>query len=518
MNTIAQGLPDSGADPLRMTVFAWALALATGLDYFDNAMFGFFTRYIAGGINASPDELVWASTAYALASVLGILQQQWWVEHVGYRRYVGACLVLFAVGSVASALAESSAELAWARGMQGYFIGPMMSACRIQLQTGFTAQQRPAATRVFLLMILLASALAPLTGGYLIAQFGWRALFVGTAVGGIALAGFAWLVVPQAGQMPAEARGDAHFWPYLLFASGLGALMIVMQQVRFVLFGASPGLLCLTVGGLLALAWFAWHQWHHPRPLVRLHALRERTFQVGMALYVLFYYLSHSLGYLVSRMLEGGLGYPVENAGQLVGCTAMVSVVGALAYFRYASRVRRKKWLIVPGFLLAALVGTWMRHMPPGVSMSWLLLPLALRGLLLLFMALPVANVTFQIFAVEEFNHGYRFKNMVKQLTYSFATASMITLDQHRFAVHDARLAEVVTPLNPTYQATLDRMTVAFEHMGHTTTEAASLALYEISRMVSQQASFLSTLDGFQFITWVALGGAALALWQKRIN
>jgi hypothetical protein len=55
---------------------------------------------------------------------------------------------------------------------------------------------------------------------------------------------------------------------------------------------------------------------------------------------------------------------------------------------------------------------------------------------------LPVAIVTFWIFAVEEFNHGYRFKNIVKQLTYSFATATMIILDQHRFAVHDAPLAE----------------------------------------------------------------------------
>ncbi|CAG9187294.1 hypothetical protein LMG23994_06739 [Cupriavidus pinatubonensis] len=86
---MAEGLRDTEQDRLRMTVFAWALALATGLNYFDNAMFGFFTRHIAGGINASPDEPVWASTAYAMTSVLGIRQQQWWVERVGYRRYLG---------------------------------------------------------------------------------------------------------------------------------------------------------------------------------------------------------------------------------------------------------------------------------------------------------------------------------------------------------------------------------------------------------------------------------------------
>ena len=65
---------------LRGDFFPWVLALVTGLDYFDNAIFSFFASYIAGGINASPDELVWSSSAYAVAAVLGILQQQWWVE------------------------------------------------------------------------------------------------------------------------------------------------------------------------------------------------------------------------------------------------------------------------------------------------------------------------------------------------------------------------------------------------------------------------------------------------------
>ncbi|MDW3686062.1 hypothetical protein RA280_30840 [Cupriavidus sp. CV2] len=64
--------------------------------------------------------------------------------------------------------------------------------------------------------------------------------------------------------------------------------------------------------------------------------------------------------------------------------------------------------------------------MPPGVSTSWLVLPLMLRGLVLLFVALPVANVTFRIFAVEEYNHGCRLNNIAKKLSHSFATATMI--------------------------------------------------------------------------------------------
>ncbi|KND57204.1 Permease of the major facilitator superfamily [Candidatus Paraburkholderia schumanniana] len=357
--------PRQIADRFRADSFAWAIALATGLDYFDNSIFSFFTSYIAGGINASSDELVWASSAYAVASVLGILQQQWWIERIGNRRYIAGCLLLFAADAVAATLSESAIELALARGFQGYFIGPMMSAARILIQTRFTPQQRPKATRRFLNMILLGTALAPLCGGYLVAWVGWRALFTCTAFAGVVLGVLAFLAVPSTGRVLPEERSDTHFWPYIIFAFAQGALQIVMQQVRFELFSGLPELIVLTAAGLLSLGWFVWHQWPHPRPLLSLHALREKTFQVGIVLYIAFYYINNAMSFLVSRLLEGGLRYPVENAGRLVGFTSMVSLGMAVVYFRYASRVRHKKWMIVTGFLLAAFIGTWMINCRP---------------------------------------------------------------------------------------------------------------------------------------------------------
>ncbi|MFM0325303.1 MFS transporter [Caballeronia glebae] len=510
--------PRQVAERFLGDLFPWAIALATGLDYFDNSIFSFFTSYIAGGINASPDELVWASSAYAVTSVLGILQQQWWIERIGNRRYIAGCLFLFAAGAVAATLSESSIELALARGFQGYFIGPMMSAARILIQTRFTPQTRSVATRRFLNMILLGTSLAPLCGGYLVASLGWRALFSCTAFAGVALGVLAFVAVPSTGRVLPEERGDAHLWPYLLFAFAQGALQIVMQQVRFELFSTSPVLIMLSVAALLSLGWFVWHQWHHPKPLLRLHALREKTFQVGIMLYVAYYYISNAMSFLVSRLLEGGLAYPVENAGRLVGFTSMVSIATAVVYFRYSARIKHKKWLIMTGFLLAALIGTWMINMPPNVSMPWLVAPMVLRGMLLLFIALPVANVTFRVFAIEEYSHGYRLKNIVKQLTYSFSTATIIILEQHRAALHQSRLVETVNPYNPAFQSVYEGLFGTFERMGHGAAEAKSLALAEIGRIVAQQANFLSSLDGFYYIIGIALCASVFAAWQTRVD
>ncbi|WP_321868194.1 MFS transporter [Burkholderia ubonensis] len=503
---------------LRADLFPWALALVTGIDYFDNATFSFFASYIAGGINASPDELVWSSSAYAVAAVLGILQQQWWIDRLGHRRYVASCMLMFSIGAIASALADTSLELAFARGFQGYFIGPMMGACRILIQISFTPQERPPATRAFLIMILLGSALAPIAGGLLVAHSTWRALFACTAPAGVAFAILALLTLPDTGNLPDDERGTGHFWPYVVFALAQGALQVVMQQVRYQLYSGSPMLILLTVAGLGALAWFAHHQWHHPTPLVRLHAFRQRTFQVGLLLYMFYYYESTGFSYLTSRLLELGLGYPVENAGRLVGTMSLISATALFAYLRYAKLITHKKWIIVPGFAVAAFAALWMTRMTPQVGEAALIVPLLLRGLLLLFIVLPVANLTFRIFAIDEFTHGYRLKNIVRQLTISFATASVIIVEQHRQAVHQTRLVERANVFDPLFQQAVDTLARSYAAAGHAPGDAHAFAISSIARMVAQQASFLSSLDGFYFLAGVAICGGIFAAWQKDID
>ncbi|WP_408734303.1 MFS transporter [Paraburkholderia bannensis] len=503
---------------LRRDLLPWVVALAVGIDYFDSTIFSFFVSYIAGGINASADELVWAATAYATTSVLGIVQQQWLIERLGFRLYLAGCLLMFSLGSLAASLADSSIELAIARGFQGYFMGPMLGTCRIMLQTCFTPQERPPATRLFLTLILLASALAPLTGGYLVAHFDWRALFTASTIMSAVLVCFAFVIVPHVGKRPFERRSATHLWPYLVFATALGALQIVAQQVRFEQLSNAPLLVIMTATGGFALIWFALHQWRDPNPLVRLNALREGPYRIGMVLYALYYIISNALGYLISRFLDSGLGYPVEYAGMLVGLTSLTAIPVALAYIRYSKRVVLKKWLIVPGFLIAAFIDAWIARLSPDVSTPWLLLPLTLRGLLLMFIALPTGSIAFQVFSKDEFTHGYRFKNIVKQLSYSLSTACIIILEQHRLALHTTRINEFASAGNPLFQNTLNLVTRTYEAVGYDAGNAQTLALAQLARLALHQAEFASVLDGFQLMAVISLLGGAIALFQRHVR
>lgn len=500
--------------------FPWALALVTGIDYFDSALFSFFSSYIAGGINASTDELVWSASSYAIAAVIGILQQQWWVDRVGHRRYLAGSMFFYALAAALTASVNSPIELMLTRGLQGYCVGPMMGACRILLQGPFPPQKAGPARRLFINAIVVASALAPLLGGVLLEHVGWRALFFCTAPVALLLCALCLLSVPDTGRLPREQLhpNRGHVWPYLAFAVGQGTLQIVLQQVHFQLFGGSPLLLILTLIGILALGAFGYHQWHHPQPLVKLSALREKAFLTGLSLYAIYYYLSTAFSYLTLRFLEGTLSYPIKSAGYFIGATSLVSLVTLAIYFRYSAKITQKKWLIVSGMVVAALTAWMMMRMPENASQAMLVPPLLMRGLLVLFIAIPVANMTFRGFEMEDFAHSYRLKNIIRQLMMSFSTSSIIVLEQHRQTLHVERLSESLNLDNPATLEWINGMQQHFAHLGYAAARAHEMALAEMGHVVTAQASTLALQDGFYFLIGVSAISGLFALWQKSIK
>lgn len=496
----------------------WAIGLVTAIDYFDSALFAFFAIYISGGVNASPDELVWASSAYALGAVLGILQQHAWVERMGYRRYLAICMFAFAAGGVGAALCNGALQLSLARGVQGYFVGPMLGACRILIQIGIPPERRAKALKAFMLMIVFGGALAPITGAFVVTHFDWRWLFAGTAPVAVLIGLLVLWSLPEFGDVEPHERTEPHYIAYIVFALAQAALQVALTRAHFELFTQSPVLIGLALTGVAGLAWFGYQQWHHPAPLVRLDALRNAAFRVGLALYVIYYCLSTGFSYLLPRLMEGGLGFTVGDAGYLTGAASLATGMLVFVYLRYSARLARKKWLIVSGFGIAALAAWWLSQVTQQVGREALVVPLLLRGLLMLFIVLPVAALTFRPLAAHEFAHGYRLKNVVRQFAISFATSSVIALQQHRLALHEVRLSESANPANASFTQTLDALTRGFVASGHSASEAHGMALGTVWRLLEQQATFMASLDGFTAMAVVALVAGAFAAWQKEID
>ncbi|WP_443273516.1 MerR family transcriptional regulator [Variovorax sp. JS1663] len=158
------------------------------------------------------------------------------------------------------------------------------------------------------------------------------------------------------------------------------ALQVVLARSHFELFTASQALIALTMGrpggpGLVRPPPVA-----APAPLLQLHALRQSAFRVGLVLYVVYYYLSTGFSYLLPRLMEGGLGFTVGNAGYLTGAASLVTGSLVFVYMRYSARLSRKKWLIGAGFGIGALAAWWLAQVTPQAGREALLAPLRSRS------------------------------------------------------------------------------------------------------------------------------------------
>lgn len=502
----------------RNAFFPWVIALVTALDYFDSAIFSFFSSYIAVGVSASLTHFIWVSGGYAAAAIIGILQQEWWVERLGHRRYIAGCMMFYAVGGVLASLSTTPHELLYARAIQGYFIGPTMGACRIVIQTCFTSDERPRGIRAFLMMILVGAAAAPLIGGVLVSQFGWRALFACTVPVALIFAGLALFALPNTGSRLPHERGASHSWTFILFAFAQASLQIVLMKVSLDLLTSLSEVVIIAGLSLAMLVWFGYHQWHHPTPLLRLHALREKRFRVGLVFFFLYYFLSTGFSYLLPRMLEDSLGFTIERTGHLIGFTSLMATTVLLAYFRFSKFIKHKKFIVVLGFLLALITSAWISFLPLDADTGILLVPLLLRGLLVLFIVVPVANVTFNIFTNDEFTHGYRLKNIVRQMAISFSSASILSFEQNRLTSYQTKFLEHASLHNPMFLKALQSIFTEFTDAGRTTSESHSLALTKLVPVIAKHMQFLAIIDGFYFLATIALFGCIFAALQKQID
>jgi len=211
-------------------------------------------------MHASVAEVQWTSTAYlltvaALLVVGGRLGDRW-----GHARLLLVGALGFGASSAAIAFAPAIGWVIVWRGLQGLFGALLQPATLALLRLSFPSDKlsRPVAIRTS--GIGIAGALGPLLGGVVVAQFGWRAVFVFNVPIAVFIAVAALVVQatahPQATAEPA-ARPRLDLLGSALMAGSLALLVYALTSVPTSGWAAPSTVLKLVgaavLGGLLVL-------------------------------------------------------------------------------------------------------------------------------------------------------------------------------------------------------------------------------------------------------------------------
>ncbi|MGO4306975.1 MFS transporter [Cupriavidus sp. RAF12] len=502
--------------PQRQTLLMMLLALATGVEFLENIMFVFASSHIVGGINADPRSFALVQAAYAVGSMLMILKQQWLARRFGYRYYLTGSLLLFMAGTLAAATSTGLPQMVGARFVQGVGGGALFTSCRILVNLMFGPADRPRATRIFMLGIFAASALAPAFAAELVENGVWQDVFYGVMpFAAIATLG-AWLLLPDA-----ESRDDMEgpaLGPLLLFGVAIVALQASLTEARFDIFSHPARVAAIATVALTLLGAFLWHQWHHAAPVLRLHVLRQPVYLTGLAMYFVYYMISNLSGYVFPIYAEQALKFPLATTGWLNTFAAGISLAGIFVYLRVARRLTHKKPVMVTGLLLMAAAMSYFSVMPPDVGPAALVVGLVGKGLFGVMVIIPIAGLTFRSLAGDDFSHGYRSKNLIRQIASSFASAvGAVLLQNRQFSVHTS-LVHAIGQRPAEAAQWMQTAQAALTARGFDAGQAHAGALAQLAAMVDQQARLIACEDLYRLIAVLALAAAACMLVQRRLD
>ncbi|MFD0267504.1 MFS transporter [Streptomyces sp. NPDC127106] len=306
---------------------------------------------IGRGLGADTRSLEWVVDAYTVVLAGLLIASGALADRFGRRRVFRCGLIVFGVASVACALAPSLGFLVAARAVQG--VGASMLspvALAIVVNAMPDPRERARAIGVWASVFGLSMAAGPVTGGALVAAFGWRSVFwINAPVIAAALVLVAVFVPESRGQRARRIDLPGQ----LLLTLALGVSVGLLIEGPRIGWTSAPALVGYAVA-VAATAAFVRVELRREEPLVDLGLFRRPAFAAAVLGAVAVFVALNVTLLLTTLYLQQARGWTPLAAGlatlpMAVGATLCAPWSGSLV-----GRVGPRRPLVLAGAFTAA--------------------------------------------------------------------------------------------------------------------------------------------------------------------
>lgn len=299
--------------PQQLMVLVVAI-LGSTLGFIDGTIVAIIAPAIRADLSLSLVGLSWVVNGYTLVLTAFILVGGSAGDVYGRRKVFGLGIAVFALASLACALAFSGGQLITARLVQGFGAALMVPSSLALIATYYPREERGRAVGIWAAASGVSAAIGPLLGGAMVDALGWRSTFyINLPLAALTL----WLLFARVPDDAHLARQKVLDWPGAVLAS----LALGLIAFALTLMGESsdPGqvsttstavLVGLVVAGLAASAAFLWRQKTALEPMMPLSIFAAPGFSaVNAATFLLYAALGGLLFFLPVTLLSA---FPVS--------------------------------------------------------------------------------------------------------------------------------------------------------------------------------------------------------------
>lgn len=457
---------------------------------------------MAGSLGVNIEDVSWVITAYAIANVIIIPMTGWLAEYFGRKNYYIVSMIIFTLASYMCGQSTSLVELIIWRFVQGIGGGALLSTSQAILFDAFKPEDRPMASGLFGMGLILGPTLGPTVGGYLIEHFSWPWMFlVNLPVGVIATILAMVFIDKKEGEGKKKDQMSVDYMGIALLMVGIGCLQFVLERGESEDWFSSDAIkVCAVLAAIGVIGFIVW-ELKTSTPVVNLRVMKKRTyafttvftFVAGLGLFTsVFVYPVLAQRVLGFTALETGLSLlPPTLAG-----VVMMPIIG-----RMMSKGVSPIPFIIVGFILFAIYCWTSAGVSPDVGRWAFFLPLLIRAFGISMSQLPLINQAVAGLPPKDYAAGISLNNMIRQIGGAFGIALANNFISQRYAQHRNDMVANTYDGAPAFTERVSAITNnMIAQTGGDAATATAKAHKLIDLAVDKQAYYLAYLDTFRLI------------------
>jgi DHA2 family multidrug resistance protein len=422
-------------------------------------------------------------------------------EFFGRKAYYIASMILFTIASYMCANSVSLVELVTWRFIQGIGGGALLSTSQAILFDAFEEKDRPLASGLFGMGIILGPTLGPTLGGYIIDNYSWPLIFtINIPIGIIATLLTISFIHKKQGEGKKKKQIEIDYTGIFFLMIGIGCLQFVLERGEAEdWFSSNIIRICsgLAVFGLIS---FIWRELTIKQPAVNLHVLGNRnlafttifTFVIGLGLFTSVF--------VYPVLAQRVLGWTPYETGLSLLPPTLIGVVMMPIIGRLMSKGVSPIPFVIVGFILFTGYAWMSARVSPDVGRWDFFFPLLLRALGLSMVNLPLINQAVAGLKPKEYASGIALNNMIRQLGGAFGIALANNYIAHQYMQHRTDLVSNVTNNNPVINQGQTAITNALGARTGDAYHAATQATKLLDLRIDKQSYYLAYLDTFHLI------------------
>jgi EmrB/QacA subfamily drug resistance transporter len=326
------------------------LCLALLVIIVDNSILNVAIPTLVKDLNATNSQLQWMVDSYTLVFVGLLLTAGSLGDRFGRRGALQLGMSIFGLGSLASAFVDTPGQLIATRAVMGIGGAFIMPATLSIITNVFPPEERGRAIGMWAAIAGVATALGPISGGFLLEHYYWGSIFlVNVPIVAVALA--ASVVLIPTSKDPSKPKLD----PLGAVLSIVGLVSLVYAIIEAPDRGwTSTSTLVTFAFALVVLGVFAAWERSTPSPMLDTSFWRNPRFSAASAGIMLLFFAMFGSIFLLTQYLQFVMAYNPLQAGVRLLPMALTMLVVAPNSARVAERIGAKR-TVGAGLTLASL-------------------------------------------------------------------------------------------------------------------------------------------------------------------